>query len=50
MPSAASRKPCAMLPQKLGDLGVLSSKPSNGLSPETGVLVNGVERDAVDQT
>ena len=39
-----------MLLQKLGDLGVLSSKPSNGLPPETGVLVNGAERDAIDQT
>ena len=39
-----------MLLQKLGDLGVLSRKPSNGLAPETGVLVNGAEGEAVDQT
>ena len=39
-----------MLAQKLRDLGVLSRQASDGLPPETGVPVDGVKWDAVDQT
>src|SRR5271166_6831986 len=39
-----------MLGQKPCDLGVLSSKAPDCLTPETRMLVEGIERNAVDQT
>ena len=40
----------AALGQKLGNLGVLLSEAPDRLTPKARVLVEGVERDAVDQT
>ena len=39
-----------MLGQKLRDLAVLPSKPPNGFTPEARMSVEGIERDAFDQT
>ena len=40
----------AALSQKLGNLGIFFSEAPDRLTPEARVLVEGVERDAIDQT
>ena len=47
---AVVARAAAALGQKLGNLGVLSSEAPDGLTSEARVLVEGIERDAVDQT